>query len=227
MYKILIVDDEKIERNGIRMLLNSLGYSFEIAEANNGQTAYDLMSGNEFDIVLTDIKMPFMNGIELIKKCRDNGSEQKFIIFSGCNEFGYAKQAVKMDVSDYILKPVDPSEFEDTINKVIGEIEESRVHKELKIKSIEFMHEHMLYLATTGVSMSEIKEHNKDLLPTDFLDKFKRMMLIEFNCDFFGRKGMDFKEYLEKQNQGRMRILILIHSNRFFILTMIIFLSKI
>ena len=72
MYKILIVDDEKIERNGIRMLLNSLGYSFEIAEANNGQTAYDLMSGNEFDIVLTDIKMPFMNGIELIKKCRDN-----------------------------------------------------------------------------------------------------------------------------------------------------------
>lgn len=198
MYKILIVDDEKIERNGIRMLLNSLGYSFEIAEANNGQTAYDLMSGNEFDIVLTDIKMPFMNGIELIKKCRDNGSEQKFIIFSGCNEFGYAKQAVKMDVSDYILKPVDPSEFEDTINKVIGEIEESRVHKELKIKSIEFMHEHMLYLATTGASMSEIKEHNKDLLPTDFLDKFKRMMLIEFNCDFFGRKGMDFKEYLEK-----------------------------
>ena len=169
MYKILIVDDEKIERNGIRMLLNSLGYSFEIAEANNGQTAYDLMSGNEFDIVLTDIKMPFMNGIELIKKCRDNGSEQKFIIFSGCNEFGYAKQAVKMDVSDYILKPVDPSEFEDTINKVIGEIEESRVHKELKIKSIEFMHEHMLYLATTGASMSEIKEHNKDLLQQSVL----------------------------------------------------------
>lgn len=67
MYKILIVDDEKIERNGIRMLLNSLGYSFEIAEANNGQAAYDLMSGNEFDIVLTDIKMPFMNGMELIK----------------------------------------------------------------------------------------------------------------------------------------------------------------
>lgn len=131
-----------------------------------------------------------------------------------------------MDVSDYILKPVDPSEFEDTINKVIGEIEESRVHKELKIKSIEFMHEHMLYLATTGASMSEIKEHNKDLLPTDFLDGFKRMMLIEFNCDFFGRKGMDFKEYLEKQNQGRMHILILIHSSRFFILTMIISLSK-
>lgn len=67
MYKILIVDDEKIERNGIRMLLNSLGYSFEIAEASNGQAAYDLMSGNEFDIVLTDIKMPFMNGMELIK----------------------------------------------------------------------------------------------------------------------------------------------------------------
>ena len=49
MYKILIVDDEKIERNGIRMLLNSLGYSFEIAEASNGQAAYDLMSGNEFE----------------------------------------------------------------------------------------------------------------------------------------------------------------------------------
>ena len=130
MYNILIVDDEKIERNGIKMLLKRMGVNLGIIEAENGREAYDyIISDNNkgeghVDILLTDVKMPFMDGIELIKNVKDSGIKLKTIIFSGYNEFEYAKLAVKLGVEDYILKPVDPAEFKSTILKVISEIDE-------------------------------------------------------------------------------------------------------
>ena len=67
MYRILIVDDEKIERNGIKFLLKRTGIECEIAEAANGKDALEYIKNNEIDILLTDVKMPFMDGIELIE----------------------------------------------------------------------------------------------------------------------------------------------------------------
>ena len=67
MYRILIVDDEKIERNGIKFLLKRAGIECEIAEAANGKDALEYIKNNEIDILLTDVKMPFMDGIELIE----------------------------------------------------------------------------------------------------------------------------------------------------------------
>lgn len=196
MYSILIVDDEKIERNGIKMLLSQLEYNFEISEAVNGEIAYEMLMKNDYDILFTDIKMPFMDGIELINKVYEQKRRMKYVIFSGCNEFSYAKTAVKLGVSDYILKPVDPEEFSNTIAKIIGEIEESKANSMLKNKNIEYLNEHMLYLATMGASVEEIMSHNKNGISLDFLCKFKRMMLIDFNSDFFGRKGIDYKDHL-------------------------------
>ena len=76
------------------------------------------------DILLTDVKMPFMDGIELIKNVVQNNLSLKTVIFSGYNEFEYAKLAVKLGVKDYILKPVDPAEFSSTITGVINELDE-------------------------------------------------------------------------------------------------------
>ena len=78
MYKILIVDDEKIERNGIKLLLKQLDHEFEVSEAGNGMIALDMIKENEYDILLTDIKMPFMDGMELIEKVlRKHGGNRK------------------------------------------------------------------------------------------------------------------------------------------------------
>ena len=121
MYNILIVDDERIERNGIIMLLKRLSINAGIVEAANGKEAYEYLCSDEaehIDILLTDVKMPFMDGITLIKKLNEDNIKLKTIIFSGYNEFEYAKLAVKLGVKDYILKPVDPVEFENTIKKV-------------------------------------------------------------------------------------------------------------
>lgn len=197
LYKILIVDDEKIERNGIKFLLKRTEIDCEITEAVNGKEALEIIEQQDIDILLTDVKMPFMDGIELIEKLVEMKKNIVSIIFSGCSEFEYAKQAVRLGVSDYILKPVDPTEFSITIDKVIDQLEENRVEESLKNKSIEYMSEHMLYLVANKADLKAVEEYNKGLLDLDFLYGFKRMMLIEFNNDFYGTKGADFKDRIK------------------------------
>lgn len=199
MYKILIVDDEKIERNGIKLLLKQLDHEFEVSEAGNGMIALDMIKENEYDILLTDIKMPFMDGMELIEKVYEMKRNLKYIIFSGCSDFSYAKQAVRLGVADYILKPVDIKEFKSTINKVVAELDELKLEQNLKDKSMEFFSEHLLFMATNGAPIEKVQEYNCNLLQLDFVNEFKRLMLIDFNTDFFGGKGAEFRDYIMKR----------------------------
>lgn len=192
VYTVLVVDDEKIERKGIIFLLKKLNYEFNIIEAVNGKSALDILKTQKVDILLTDVKMPFMDGIELITEIVAQKYDLKIIIFSGCSEFDYAKQAVRLGVSDYILKPVNPKEFDDTMNKVIGDIEVQRESMNLKTKSIEFMKEHILYMWVNGATIDDINGYCTSLIPLEFLYEFKRLVLLEFNNDFFGKNGVEF-----------------------------------
>ena len=143
MYQILVVDVERIERNGITMLLRHMQLPCEIAEAANGRDALEYLKEHTSDVLLTDVKMPFMDGIQLIEECKkdDRNEDMKCVIFSGCSEFDYARKAVRLGVSDYILKPVDPSEFKETITRVIQELEAERAEKNMKKKSMQQMRE--------------------------------------------------------------------------------------
>lgn len=192
MYNILIVDDEKIERNGIRLLLKRMGMNLGIREAENGRDAYEyLMSEGDdeghVDILLTDVKMPFMDGIELIKKVNESGKKLKTIIFSGYNEFEYAKLAVKLGVEDYILKPVDPAEFKATMTKIICELDEERQRTDDYNKQTNSLRQFYLYSLING-SISE-----GIISDTDYLNDFNRMVLFEFNSDFFGKYEYDIE----------------------------------
>ncbi len=197
MYKILIVDDEKVERNGIKFLLKQTGIEYEVTEAVNGKAALEYINNNQVDIILTDVKMPFMDGIELIENVAALKRNVRYVIFSGCSEFDYAKQAVRLGVSDYILKPVDPKEFQNTIHKVVAEMDEAKLENDIKNKSIEYMNEHILYLLANGSDLNAVEEYNNGLVSLDFINELNRAMLIEFNTDFFGRKGLDFKENIK------------------------------
>ena len=87
MRKILIADDERIERQGIRSLLERKDYNLEILEASNGKEALEIARSQKPDILLSDIKMPFMTGLELMEKVRQFDSEMAIIIFSGYSDF--------------------------------------------------------------------------------------------------------------------------------------------
>ncbi len=202
MYNILIVDDEKIERNGIKFLISEMGIQLNIIEASNGKVALEKLAenfqaGNVIDILLTDVKMPFMDGLELTKRAKELYNSLKVVIFSGHNEFEYAKLAVKMGVSDYILKPVAPNEFKATITKVISEISDEKQEKEIKQKSMSYMREHLLYLFVNGAEEEELKRRASGILDMSFIYSYKRVMLLEFNHDFFGRICTDFGKEIQ------------------------------
>lgn len=190
MYNILIVDDEKIERNGIIFLLKKLGMELNVSEAANGKAALEYMlqlreQGKSIDILLTDVKMPFMDGIELIRAVKEAGFESRNIIFSGYNEFEYAKLAVKLGVVDYILKPVDPKEFQNTMKKVMDELDKKQVDLANEQKLNGFMKEYALYAMVNGRKPDGISD-------LSFCDEYHRIMLVEFVHDFFGKEVIDF-----------------------------------
>lgn len=216
MYKVLIVDDEKLERRGINFLLKQVGVECEIAEADNGRVALEYIQNNNVDIVLTDVKMPLMDGIELISKVNELGRDIKTIIFSGCSDFNYARQAVRLGVSDYILKPVNPDEFTEAITRITAEIEKNIVQKKLSNKSREYIMEHILYLATSGSNLKDVDGYGSDRMSIDFLNDYHCIILIDFNSDFFGTKGIDFKDKFVGDSSDYTYLNLNTHQSLFF-----------
>ena len=106
-YRVLLVDDEEDIRVGISRKMDWAGLGFSlVGEAENGQDALELAEQLRPDVVLTDIKMPFMDGLELCRILTQRLPAAKFVVFSGFDDFEYAKQAIRMNVSEYILKPM-------------------------------------------------------------------------------------------------------------------------
>lgn len=124
MYRVLIVDDETFVRNLVEKNLQSSGLPIEvIGTAGDGEEALEKIRNEQADIVITDIAMPFMDGLELIQKLQEQGIHTKNIIISGYDEFEYAKKAIQMGVTDYLLKPFMPNELTAVLEKVIQELE--------------------------------------------------------------------------------------------------------
>ena len=132
MYRVLIVEDEDIIRKGIAYTMDWVGMGCTIVgEAANGQEGIDKIKELQPDIVLADIMMPVMDGIEMIRKVREIVS-CKFVILTSYADFDYAKQAIDLDVSAYLMKPVDEEELKNSIAKIVLEIE-----KEHKLSQID------------------------------------------------------------------------------------------
>lgn len=114
--RVLIVDDDATERDGIEFLLARLGADCEIVKACNGADALERYDREHFDIVITDIKMPLMNGIELCRNIRQRSAETVLVVLSAYGDFEYTQKAIQLRVDDYLLKPISVEEF----NNVMG-----------------------------------------------------------------------------------------------------------
>ena len=135
MYKLLIVDDEEIERNGMANLIPWRSYDVQlVGTAWNGTDGYKKIEDLHPDLVLTDIKMPAMNGIELIKKTRNKFPDVEFIVLSGYGEYEFTSQAMEEGVRHYILKPCDEVKIVEVLNKVKTEIDGRRNRKQKEIE---------------------------------------------------------------------------------------------
>jgi two-component system response regulator YesN len=134
MIKLLIVDDEQIEREGMAAILRSKFPDMELMQAKNGKLAVELVPQFRPDLVLMDIKMPGMNGLEAIERIGADYPATKFIMVTAYDTFEYARSAIKLGVKDYLLKPSKASEIQETVARVVKEIEEERSDSQLRIR---------------------------------------------------------------------------------------------
>lgn len=133
MLKILLVDDEREEREGITYLIQKYNYPLEIKEAQNGMAALEYIKKHLIDILFTDIKMPKMDGLELAKAVCSYNPKIRIIIFSAYGEFEYAKMALEANAVSYLLKPIELDEFQRVLTDTIAKIE----HEQKKAKEEE------------------------------------------------------------------------------------------
>jgi two-component system, response regulator YesN len=127
MMKILITDDEKQIRKGIRMKVDLADEGFYIVdEASNGQEALDRLKKIDIDIVITDVRMPIMDGMEFVKHCHREYPHVKVIVLSGYSDFEYVRTSIVSGVKDYLLKPVDPDELVDALKRIRTEVEKEK-----------------------------------------------------------------------------------------------------
>ena len=134
MLKVLLIDDEPFVRKGLQALIDWEAEGFQIVNAlENGKEALENLKGNQYDVIISDIKMPEMDGIELLKQVKeDNLTEAKFVFLSGFYEFQYAKTAIKYGCFDYILKPVERDELIMVLRRINDEYEQSLEGTETK-----------------------------------------------------------------------------------------------
>jgi len=196
MIKVLIVDDEPFIRQGLNLLIKWKEHGCEvIGEASNGNEAIEIIKNQPVDLVITDIKMPEMNGLELIKNVKDNGyTNIKFIVLSGFYEFEYAKTAIKYGVKDYVLKPIQKEE----LNRVLDEFQQDFINEQNNLKEIEKAkndsYEMNLNKLIIGKADSTtIKLLEEELNPSDYL----RFMLIDIDMQ---------DKSIDEKNQCRLNI---------------------
>ncbi len=130
MLKIFLVEDEIIVREGIKNNINwnENGFLF-CGEASDGELAYPMIRNLRPDIVITDIKMPFMDGIELSRLIKKEMPEIKIIFLSGYSEFEYAKDAIQIGITEYLLKPINSTNLLNSVKQVRENIEKEQEEK--------------------------------------------------------------------------------------------------
>ena len=140
--KVFLVEDEMVIRRGIKNSIDweKEGYIF-CGEASDGELAYSMIIKEKPDILITDIRMPFMDGLELCKLVKKELPNIKILILSGYDEFDYAKEAIRLGVTEYLLKPISSGKLLEALNGVSESIRREKEDKDLVRKYMEEMRE--------------------------------------------------------------------------------------
>lgn len=200
MYKVLIADDEWLIREGLKMTVDWHSVRCEIvAEAANGEQSLQAVRDYSPDILITDIRMPGMDGLRMAEEARRCHPELKIIFLTGFDDFAYAQHAVKLQASDFVLKPTNPDELLRSVSTVCQEIEDNRQRNSRAEQLRGWMEaghtmlvEQLLRDRMTGVSQGEVPSLLNELLDVEAMERGQfRVVLAESDRQERGGEGQD------------------------------------
>ena len=140
MLMALLVDDEPYVLKALKTMIDWDAYGFSLLEASNGKEALEKVKTNNPDLIITDIKMPVMNGIEFIRLCLEKyHSPAEFVILSGYDDFSYVKEAMLYNVYDYLLKPIYDDDLNELVSKIAEQIHQKNTKAENDCKKFSFI----------------------------------------------------------------------------------------
>jgi two-component system, response regulator YesN len=138
MYRLLIADDEALEREGLEWMIGQqLPGLFEVIHAENGRLAIQRAEQYRPDIIFMDIKMPGIEGLEALRLIQSAHPKVKMVLVSAYDFFSYAKEALRLGVRDYILKPARKDQIVEILKKLVNELEEEKEKRDAELKLTE------------------------------------------------------------------------------------------
>lgn len=202
--KLLIADDEAIIRRGMEKMIQSFDGNYQISTAADGREAIRLIEEYRPEIILADINMPHINGLDLIQQAQEFVPNTKFIIISGYHEFEYAKRAVQMQVFDYLLKPVKELQLREVLVKA-AKAYETRI-QELKQLNLLQPSEEMDLISQLISKMKLYYTH--DNLNLQSIAKELHASQGYLSRGLKQRLGMGFSDYLTNLRLEKARFLL-------------------
>ena len=202
MYSIMIVEDEYLVRQGIASLVNYEQFGMQvISQAENGIEAWQKFQENPADILLTDINMPQMNGLELAKLVRDHAPKCHIVFLTGYDDFDYARTAIKLGADDYLLKPFSKDDVEEMLAKVQTKLDKER--KKAQIQNLVDQGQH-----------SELEEAIHERLADSELSLKNLAFQLGFSPSYLSvlikkELGLPFQDYLIQERMKKAKLLLL------------------
>ena len=211
MYNLLIVDDEPIIRRGIKSLatLAEIGIS-EIFEAGNAEKCLEIVDKEHIDIIMLDINMPNTDGLTLAKMLKEKNKNFAIIMVTGYDYFEYMQTAIRLGVDDYLLKPVNKTDIELVLRRLIDKIEKIRLENRLSELSVTSEN------ITTGdnSSFKAVREYMNEHLFDSDLSLGYMAENLGFNSSYLSGiikqiYGIPFQEYVALKRMEQAKILCL------------------
>ena len=202
LYKMILVDDEEDVRVSIERKVdwNALGFEM-VGSVSNGEEALELAEQMHVDVVMTDIKMPFMDGLTLCKKLKENYKNTKVVLYSGFDDFELARETIHLEAEEYLLKPIGARDIENVFRKI-----KSNLDKEFdERRNLENLHEY--YRKSLPFMKDQLMV---GILEGKFSEEHAETMIHTYGMHFFsnyyavGLLGADFRSIVKEPQELQM-----------------------
>lgn len=213
MKTILIVDDEPRTREGVRKVLETWAAGrFRIETAANGVTALEWLQANETHLLITDVRMPQIGGLDLVEQTLQLAHRPVVIIISGHPEFDYAQKALQYGVMEYLLKPIDKKKLTAAVESALKREENNsrieRMEKLVDPKLLSAAQEERVYSTQVQEALEYLNAHQGEAVTLKDMADFLHMNASYFSVLFKEQTGLTFSEFVTRRRVQRAKELL-------------------